>query len=293
VKAPPDPVRHQDDADLPEAWRRSLAAARAERPDGQRLTHLRSAVLGAAATLGVAGTAAASTTASVAALGVKAKVVLGALLVGGAALGTQALLSDGEAEPAGERIGMAAPEQPRTARAPQPPPVEVAPPALEVDGPEPGEAAAPDDAPPVDEPSFEASPSLSAPLRGSARTVPRPTSDEPSRAPTAPEAGQGEPGAAPSEMQLIRRAHLLTKSDPRAALRILAEHAARFPEGAFAQEREVLAIDALLHAGRKDEAQARGRRFMQDHPGSPHVPRLRALLTRGAETPGEKGAGQP
>jgi hypothetical protein len=262
VKAPPDPVRHQDDTDLPEAWRRSLAAARAERPDGQRLTRVRSAVLGAAATLGVAGTAAASVTA----LGVKAKVVLGALLVGGAALGTQALLSDGEAEPAGERIEMAAPEQPRTARAPQPPPVEGAPPALEVDGHEPSEVAAP---------------------------APQPTSDEPRRARTAPEAGRGERGAAPSEMQLIRRAHLLTKSDPRAALRILSEHAARFPEGAFAQEREVLAIDALLQAGWKDEAQARGRRFMQDHPDSPHVPRLRALLTRGAEQPGEKGTGQP
>jgi hypothetical protein len=46
----------------------------------------------------------------------------------------------------------------------------------------------------------------------------------------------------------------------------------------LAQERDVLAIQALIALGRTDEARARRERFLAAYPGSAHKRRLDALF---------------
>src|SRR5262249_53828967 len=50
----------------------------------------------------------------------------------------------------------------------------------------------------------------------------------------------------------------LARRDPSAALMQIEEHAQRFPKGQFAESRDALRIQALVLAGRMDEARARG-----------------------------------
>jgi hypothetical protein len=70
----------------------------------------------------------------------------------------------------------------------------------------------------------------------------------------------------------------LLAQDPRAALEVTDEHARSYPGGAFAEEREALAIDALRRLGRRQELQARARAFLQRYPTSPHRERIEAWL---------------
>jgi outer membrane protein assembly factor BamD (BamD/ComL family) len=56
------------------------------------------------------------------------------------------------------------------------------------------------------------------------------------------------------------------------ALEALEHHASRYPDGRLAEEREVLAIQALVGAGRRDEARARAERFRRQHPHSLFAP---------------------
>jgi outer membrane protein assembly factor BamD (BamD/ComL family) len=67
-------------------------------------------------------------------------------------------------------------------------------------------------------------------------------------------------------------------ANPAEALRALEEHRARFPQGTFAQEREVLAIEALVRLGRRAEAEARAAAFARQFPGSAHRRRIAVLL---------------
>jgi hypothetical protein len=46
----------------------------------------------------------------------------------------------------------------------------------------------------------------------------------------------------------------------------------------FAQERDVLAIEALIAAGRRPEAEARAKQLELAYPGSAHLRRVRVLL---------------
>jgi hypothetical protein len=55
------------------------------------------------------------------------------------------------------------------------------------------------------------------------------------------------------------------------------EYDRRFPRGAFAEEAEVLRIEARMLRGDKTGARRAAERFLASHPGSPHGPRLRAL----------------
>ena len=55
------------------------------------------------------------------------------------------------------------------------------------------------------------------------------------------------------------------------------EHARRFANGTLVQEREVLAIDALMRLGRRPEAEARASRFRASFPRSGHLRRIEAL----------------
>jgi hypothetical protein len=82
------------------------------------------------------------------------------------------------------------------------------------------------------------------------------------------------PDAPRSELELLFDARKALPTQPTAALRLLDEHAARFPRGMLAPEREVLAIEALRTLGRTTEATQRLRRFQSQFPESIHLRRL-------------------
>jgi hypothetical protein len=81
-----------------------------------------------------------------------------------------------------------------------------------------------------------------------------------------------------SEVELLGRARDSLASNPAEALALTRQSATQFPGGALAQEREVLAIEALRRLGRLDEARARRDRFLSAYPGSVHRQRLEATL---------------
>lgn len=65
---------------------------------------------------------------------------------------------------------------------------------------------------------------------------------------------------------------------PAQALAAVDAHLATFPQSALAQEREVIAIEALVTLGRRDDAKARLVSFRTKWPTSTHLVRLEALL---------------
>jgi len=86
-----------------------------------------------------------------------------------------------------------------------------------------------------------------------------------------------KPAATPaqrSEVALLHQARKTAKREPEAALRLLDEHARRFPNGVLVPEREVLAIETLRRLGRDAEAEQRLRRFEGRYPQSIHLRRL-------------------
>ncbi len=87
-----------------------------------------------------------------------------------------------------------------------------------------------------------------------------------------------------AELALLKRARAAARSAPRRALVLVAEHAMRFPDGTFAQEREVIAVDALLASNDLAAARARAASFMQRFPGSAHARRIRELLSEAVDS---------
>jgi hypothetical protein len=84
---------------------------------------------------------------------------------------------------------------------------------------------------------------------------------------------------APDEMALVTRAMTQAQAgEHAAALATLDAHLAAFGDGLLAQEREVLAIQALVALQRSDEAKARAERFKARWPTSSHRLRLEGLL---------------
>jgi hypothetical protein len=90
------------------------------------------------------------------------------------------------------------------------------------------------------------------------------------------------PAEAPTveEIALIGRAHDALRSDPKSALALCEEHETEFGSGHFAQEREAVAIEALVYLNRKDEAQKRFTAFDGKFPSSSHRVHLESLLAR-------------
>jgi hypothetical protein len=82
-----------------------------------------------------------------------------------------------------------------------------------------------------------------------------------------------------AESALLRRAReKLEDGDAKGALDDVAVLAARFPRGELAQEREVVAIHALLSQGLRAGAAARTADFLRAHPNSPYADSLRQAL---------------
>lgn len=82
------------------------------------------------------------------------------------------------------------------------------------------------------------------------------------------------------EIALIGRAHDALRANPANALTLCKEHETKFSGGHFAQEREAVAIEALLYLNRKDEAQRRFAEFDRKYPSSSHRVHLESLLAR-------------
>jgi hypothetical protein len=82
-----------------------------------------------------------------------------------------------------------------------------------------------------------------------------------------------------AESGLLRRAReRLDNGDPKGALDDIALMASRFPRGELAQEREVVAIQALHAQGQRAAAAARTTAFLRAHPSSPYADSLRQAL---------------
>jgi len=80
------------------------------------------------------------------------------------------------------------------------------------------------------------------------------------------------------EVQWLDAARGLLDHDAASALAQAQAHAVRFPNGALAAERELIAVDALHRLGRQAEAEARANAVLRRYPGSLYRERLRSLL---------------
>ncbi len=118
-----------------------------------------------------------------------------------------------------------------------------------------------------------------APARVEAAPPPAPRVPR-AKAPEAPTAAPAGDAAMDEELALLESAYeALRKGDAAGALAEAERHAARFPSGALAQEREVLAIDALVRLGRRAEAETRAAGFRARYPTSTHGVRIQGLLS--------------
>lgn len=81
-----------------------------------------------------------------------------------------------------------------------------------------------------------------------------------------------------AEIAMLARIKRNLDARPAVAYRLSQQAQTRFGEGMLYQEREGLAVLALVKLGRMAEAQARGRRFLSRFPNSPLSQRVQAAL---------------
>jgi hypothetical protein len=99
-----------------------------------------------------------------------------------------------------------------------------------------------------------------------------------------------------AELELLRRSQAVLHRDPSAAFELAERHASEYPQGVFAQEREILAIEALLKQHKRALAFARAKQFVDRFRGSPYAFRIQALLEqrpRGGSTSSLVAASTP
>jgi RNA polymerase sigma-70 factor (ECF subfamily) len=135
------------------------------------------------------------------------------------------------------------------------------------------------------------------PMREAALSAPSTTGASPSTAarelPIAePSPSGGAPvaafaGTVSEEMRLLGAAQReLSARRGDEALRLLEEHARKFPEGALGEERLAVRVLALCDLGRVAEARQATRDFLSRFPVSPLVPRIRESCGQVAGQPG-------
>jgi hypothetical protein len=83
------------------------------------------------------------------------------------------------------------------------------------------------------------------------------------------------------ETQMLEDAQDALRADPARALSLANQHAQRAPRGNLAQEREVIAIEALVKLGRAAEAKQRAARFAAAYPRSAQLRRVQQLVGEG------------
>jgi hypothetical protein len=112
--------------------------------------------------------------------------------------------------------------------------------------------------------------------RASADSVSTPESSTPRNVRAAPEPTDSLAG----ESQLLSSAQrALASGDPERALSMLADHAARFPDGALAPERDAARVLALCASGNRVQARALADQFLARHSASPLAQRVRAACS--------------
>jgi len=112
------------------------------------------------------------------------------------------------------------------------------------------------------EPSSAPEPSNAPPSRGDA-----PLSS--ARSAVAPLARPAE-----TEAEFLERARTALGQSPSVALSLANQHRSRYPSGVLAEEREVIAIEALKRLGRSAEAERRIEAFSRRYPGSAYRKKL-------------------
>jgi hypothetical protein len=95
--------------------------------------------------------------------------------------------------------------------------------------------------------------------------------------PHAAEATRGDTSQ-PSELELLRDARLALQSSPAAALQFTERHRVSYPSGKLTQERELIAISALVALGRRTAALSRASSFERAFPTSPYRKQIGELL---------------
>jgi hypothetical protein len=100
------------------------------------------------------------------------------------------------------------------------------------------------------------------------------------RQPSRPSNAPAAPAPLPTdEATLLSRAFdALQRGQANSVLAATAQHEREFPHGALIEEREVLAIKALIALGRAGEAEQRLEAFEERFPRSTHRQRLRSML---------------
>jgi hypothetical protein len=243
MSLPRDPRRLADyGGRLDGLLRGALDAERADHVDPSRLAGIEQNVVAALKTAAVSGSDAPSPPA--------------AAPPGGAAVGAKLWLVVGVAVLAGAGAFMAS----RTEPAPSvSPPVAVAP-------------AAPTIAQPP-------APAKTEPEIATISPADLPTAREPVAPKAPPSSASANTNAAEGEeIALLARAHEALHARPAESLALCREHQARFASGHFAQEREAVAIEALVYLGRKAEAEARFGAFRDHFPTSSHRAHLESLF---------------
>jgi hypothetical protein len=82
----------------------------------------------------------------------------------------------------------------------------------------------------------------------------------------------------PPELALLEQAQRAITHAPARTLALLARHRELYPRGEFAEEREVLGLDALQRLRWDAQLRDKAREFVERYPGSLHVVRVRRLL---------------
>jgi len=113
-------------------------------------------------------------------------------------------------------------------------------------------------------------------------TVPELPAEAPKAAtaePTQKEAKQLQPVSdIREEIRLLDQARGAVRSGKHTqALRVLAKYDQRFPRGQFRQEVKVLRMEALEGSGENKRAQELAKKFLAEHPNSPHVERVEGV----------------
>jgi hypothetical protein len=87
------------------------------------------------------------------------------------------------------------------------------------------------------------------------------------------------------EFRLLRAARQALGTHPERALKLTDEHVRRFAHGMLVQEREAIAIDALVALGKDARARLRAQAFLQSHASSPYRGRVERALAHTTTRP--------
>jgi hypothetical protein len=134
-------------------------------------------------------------------------------------------------------------------------------------------------APSGEDPVPDVAPSSEPPAAPTAQPAPQRQRKKVPQARPNTEAGVEHASDPVAELALLTRARRVLLTDPARTLELVSEHHALYPRGQFAEEREVIAVEALTRAGQADAARARGSAFFRAYPSSAHAVRMRELLS--------------